>query len=268
MAADSGRAAGEEPLRGCRVIVARPAERAAPLLNRLKALGAEPIHWPAVRIADPVDWAAVDAAIARLGEYDWLVFTSANGVEMFLNRGAAAFANFRGRTAVVGPATAAALLRYGRAADLIPDHFRADALAVALAAEARGARVLVVRTDRGRRVIEDELRACSHCESVVAYRQFDAPLPPDVVAQISAGVVDAIMVSSPNVGRVLATSLDPESIVQISSGRTAVVAISPLTAQACRDAGLEVSAVADEATDEGMIEALLQSRSRSAFQPR
>jgi uroporphyrinogen-III synthase len=93
-------------------------------------------------------------------------------------------------------------------------------------------------------------------------------LPPDVVAQISAGVVDAIMVSSPNVGRVLATSLDPESIVQISSGRTAVVAISPLTAQACRDAGLEVSAVADEATDEGMIEALLQSRSRSAFQPR
>src|SRR5690606_18707140 len=102
----------------------------------------------------PSRWEPVDAAIAELGSYDWLVFSSANGVQYFFDRLLELDCDLRAvgrcQLATIGPATAATLARFHLRSDLKPDEYRAEALAMQLAARATGKRVLLVRASRGR----------------------------------------------------------------------------------------------------------------------
>jgi len=114
-----------------RVMVTRPEDPHDPLAEQLGRLGAEVIVQPAIRIASPADWRPVDAALARLNEFDWLVFSSANGVRYLLDR-----LREKGiqlvseqKLAAIGPGTADELARYGLRAELVPERYRAEALA-------------------------------------------------------------------------------------------------------------------------------------------
>ena len=128
------------PLYGVRVLVTRPGEQAHELRDRLAALGAEVLTQPGIEIGPPRDWAPVDAALARLDQYDWLVFSSGNGVRYLFDRLLADGGDLRqlGRIklAAIGPGTAAELARYHLRADLMPDEYRAESLAEALLAGA------------------------------------------------------------------------------------------------------------------------------------
>ena len=143
----------------------------------LEAMGAEAIEAPMIRIAPPEDYGPLDDACARAGEFDWIVFSSANAVDAFIDRLLAAPRDLRALNGVklcaVGPATAERLSRHGLKVDLTPPEYRAEAVMRAMSetADVRGLKVLLPRADIGREVIADELRKQgADVTEVIAYR--------------------------------------------------------------------------------------------------
>jgi uroporphyrinogen III methyltransferase/synthase len=130
------------PLFGKRILLTRPQDQAGPLYERFTELGAEVLLQPAIRIGDPPDWAPVDAALDELDRYQWLVFSSANGVRYLLERLLGGGRDLRRlgqvKLAAIGPATADELRRYHLRADLVPGEYRAEALAEALVGRCGG----------------------------------------------------------------------------------------------------------------------------------
>src|SRR5205085_2025898 len=118
------------PLYGKRVLVTRPRHQAGEMARRLELLGAITYVLPAVEVRDPPDWSPVDDAIGRLSAFDWLVFTSANGVRHFFRRLAERGRDLRAlghlKLAAIGPATAAALRALHLSADVVPASFRSE----------------------------------------------------------------------------------------------------------------------------------------------
>ncbi len=145
----------QRPLFGKTVLVTRPEHQADDFANRLRVLGADVLIQPAIEISPPSDWGPVDAAIDRLGEFDWLVFSSSNGVHFFMQRLLARGHDARrlgnARLAAIGPATLAALAEFHLVADVQPDEYRAEALAEALSPQVSGKRALLLRASRGPR---------------------------------------------------------------------------------------------------------------------
>src|SRR5438128_1418971 len=120
------------PLRGVRIAVTRAGEQASDLVDRLQALGAEAIKCPAIAIAPLEDFTRLDQAILHLEEYQWVIFTSANGVQAFVSRllgKGGSLETLRSRwVGAIGPATAAALEKAGCKVDFMPDTFVAEAI--------------------------------------------------------------------------------------------------------------------------------------------
>jgi uroporphyrinogen III methyltransferase/synthase len=216
---------------------------------------------PTIEIGPPDDWTPVDAALQRLSEFEWLVFTSVNGVNGLLGRlweqGGDARRLGRCRLAAIGPSTAAELKRYGLRCDLVPAEYRAEALADALAPLVAGRRVLWARASRGREVLPERLLAAgAKFEQVVVYENRDVDrLPTAELAQWEAGEIDWIGLSSPSIARGLARLLTPAARQHLGT-KTRVAAISPVTAEAAQAAGLPVHAVATDYTWDGVFAAI------------
>jgi uroporphyrinogen III methyltransferase/synthase len=252
------------PLFGRRIVVTRPEGESQRAAESFEALGAEVVLAPTVTIG-PVDeqGGPLDRAIDGLHDYDWLVFTSANGVRHFLDRLAHRGRDLRAlghlSLAAIGPATAEALAARGLKADLVPDEFRSEALAEALAKEARGKRVLLARADRGRTVLKDELERVAQVEQVAVYRNLDADALPDGVDQrIASGSIDWITLTSSAIAERLYGLLSPEARAAVGVGRSAKIAsISPVTSDAVRRLGWPVAAEAAAYTWEGLVRAIV-----------
>ncbi|UCG33313.1 MAG: uroporphyrinogen-III C-methyltransferase [Phycisphaerales bacterium] len=248
------------PLFGTRVLLAGSPGMSEKLGAALTDLGADVIRQPAIRITDPPDWAPVDAALDRLDQYDWLVFSSGNGVDYLFRRLFDRGGDIRQlghvKLAAVGPGTAERLTRYHLRADLVPEHFHAESLAQALAPEAKGRRFLLARAGRGRQVLADELDNCgAHVDQVVVYDSIDVEDPnPEVAAALSSGRIDWIMVTSSATAASLARLYGDA----LRSARLA--SISPLTSTALRDLGYEPAAEASSHTATGLIDAILNAR--------
>jgi uroporphyrinogen III methyltransferase/synthase len=246
---------------GRTVLVTRPKRQAAELVASLGELGAATLLQPAIAIQPPADVSAVDAAIANLLNYDWLVFSSANGVHFFLERILQTGGDLRllggCRLAAIGPATAEALASYHLRADLLPDEYRAEALAAELSAAATGQRVLLLRASRGREVLAEMLsRAGAQVEQVVVYQSNDvASADADVADALAAGRIDWVTVTSSAIARSLVKLFGDE----LRQSRLA--AISPLTADVLTEAGFPPAAVASEYTTEGLLAAILEFES-------
>lgn len=245
------------PLFGRTVLATRPEYQADELADRLADLGARVLLQPAIAIGEPLDWKPVDDAIGRVADFDWLVFSSANGVHSFLARlrhhGLDARALGGVRLAAIGPATAAALAKHRLLTDLAPDEYRAEALAAALAPQAAGQHILLIRASRGREVLSEMLAAAgAEVTQAVAYESRDVTeLDPDVAAALADGAIDWITVTSSAIARSLISLLGDQL------RRSRLAAISPLTAGALADAGFETAAVASVYTAEGLVDAIL-----------
>ena len=166
----------QSPLFGKRILVTRPRHQAGELVERLIDLGAVPLLLPAVEIRPPADWQAVDAAIAQLTRYQWLVFTSANGVHAFLGRLKHLGLDLRAlghlRLAGIGPKTAEALRHYHLEPDVVPARFQSEDLAAALRDHIRpGERVLLARANRGRELLLQQLAEVCEVEQIAVYAQ-------------------------------------------------------------------------------------------------
>jgi uroporphyrinogen III methyltransferase/synthase len=250
------------PLFGRRIIVTRPRRQAEPMMRQLEQLGATVFSLPTVAVREPADWSPADRAIEDLERYDWLVFTSANGVHALIRRlrklGRDLRALGRLKIAAIGPGTAQGLKEYHLDADLVPEQFDSESLASALRERAKGARILLARADRGRELLREELSRMAIVEQITVYSQVDAldPRSP-VLVQLKAGSIDAITLTSSNIARSLHAGLDDESREHIGRGEVRLVSISPITSAAIRELGWPVAGEAKVAITQGMIEALI-----------
>lgn len=255
--------AQRRPLFGKRVVVTRPRGQLAELVARLEELGAVPLLLPLVEIREPADWGPTDRALAKLGDYDWLVFTSANGVDAVVRRLRQTGRDLRAlglvKLAAIGPGTAAALRRYELEPDVVPAEYRSESLAEALRDRVAGRRVLLARADRGRDVLARELGRVADVEQVAVYAQVDSTESDlEVWQALGRGEVDYVTLTSSNIARAFARGLDDPGRAAVAGGRTKVVTISPVTTKAAAEAGLAVAAEAEEYTSEGIVRALVR----------
>lgn len=253
------------PLYGQRVLVTRPRDQAAQIMRRLELLGAVPYLLPVVTIEPLPDYSQMDATLKRLRDFDWLVFTSTNGVEAFLGRLNAVGLDLRAlghlRIAAIGPATAAALARFHLRADLVPSRYQSEALVAALREPTAGQRVLLARADRGRDLLRHELAHTAQVEQLTVYLQRDSAEPdPDLLANLERGEIPLITLTSSNIARSLLRWLrNSEGFhTRLQRGEIKLVSISPVTTAAIAEMGYPVAVEAREATIQGVIEALIE----------
>jgi uroporphyrinogen-III synthase len=237
----------ERPLFGRRIVVTRSREQAGELIEMLEERGAEAIAAPTIRIAPPEDTEELDRACAQAGTFDWIVFTSANGVDAFMQR-LLAMSDVRElkgvRICTTGSATAAHVQRYGIRVDLVPSEFRAEAVAAALAetGDLAGKRFLLPRANLARDLLADELRlAGAEVADVTAYRTMPASTEregdPDVYRMLLDRQIDAITFTSASTVRNFVEIIGREQAADLL--RTTVVAsIGPVTAEAAQQLGI------------------------------
>jgi uroporphyrinogen III methyltransferase/synthase len=248
------------PLFGQRIVVTRPideANRSAPVLE---ALGAEVLIAPTVEILPLDNFEPLDDAIRRLKSFDWLVFTSGNGVRHFFDRLDKLGQDIRAighlKLGAIGPATAEALANYHLKADLVPSSYRSEALAEALAKQVAGRRVLLARADRGRTILKDELESIAHVEQVPVYRNADVQaLPPGILERIKEGSIDWITLTSSAIAERLLNLLSEPAKARIGS-TIRLASLSPVTSGAITNLGFPVGAEATTYTWDGLVEAI------------
>jgi uroporphyrinogen III methyltransferase/synthase len=245
------------PLFDRTVLVTRPRHQCDRLSNQLRSLGANVVVQPAIEISEPPDWSPVDAVIRRLPEFDWLVFSSSNGVEFFMRRLMELGCDGRSLAgtclAAIGPATVDTLAKYHLKADLQPEEYRAEALAGALGPHVGGKRVFLARASRGRETLAEILTAAGALvEQAVVYQSLDVDAPHgEIVDALAAGKVHWTTVTSSAIARSLAKLLGE------GLRHTRLAAISPLTADALTELGYPPAIVADRYTSEGIVSAIL-----------
>ncbi len=247
------------PLFGQRIVVTRARAQADALGSKLAALGADVIELPAIEICPPVDAAPLDGAIAHLDVYDWLIFTSANGVRFFidrLDRSPSDLRKLRARVCAIGPATRAALEALHLKVDLMGREYVAEGLLAAFAEhDLAGRRVLLPRAAVARDLVPAELaRRGALVDVVEAYRTvapeglaerardiFGAPRKPDWITFTSASTVQNLV-----------AAIGPAAL----QGHKAA-SIGPITSRAARDLGIQVTLEAGEYTIDGLVAGLL-----------
>ena len=243
---------------GQSILVTRPIGQSRGLCDPLVELGAEVLAQPCIEINAPKDWSGVDQAISRLDQYDWLVFSSTNGVEFFMNRllDRHDLRSLAGtQLAAVGPGTTAELARYHLRVDLQPDEYRAEALALSLAPHVNEKRVLLLRASRGREVLAEQLtRAGAIVEQVVTYESSDVESPLEGIRQrIIDGSIDWVTVTSSAIAKSL-VHLFAESLA-----KTKLVSISPVTSATLRELGHEPACEAVTYDMPGVVAAIVAS---------
>ncbi len=254
------------PLFGRRVLVTRAREQASALSDLLIARGAEPVEFPVIKIEPVTDTAQLDAALAGLGGYDWVVFTSANAVPVVaarleaLGRDGRAFAGTK--IAAIGPATAESLRRLlGLRADFVPREAVAEGLLADWPdAEMAGKRVLVPRALEAREILPDRLRDRGAIVDVIPVYEtvLDDSEAESLRVQIRKGEIDAITFTSSSTVRNFARAMSDsasEEAVRLPAA-CIVAAIGPVTAETARELGLELAIVAAEHTIPGLVAAL------------
>ena len=254
------------PLFGKRVLVTRPRDQAAEMVDRLSIMGAEAIEAPMIRIAPPEDPDPLLRAADHANEFDWIVFTSANSVEAFMSALLDGTRDVRWlkrpRLCSVGTGTAERLARYGVKADLIPSEFRGEALVMAMAdtGTLEGQHVLVPRADIGRDVIAEGLRdAGALVSDVVAYRTVleDAQQDdgPDVYRMLLDDAIDVVTFTSPSAVRNFAAIYGKEQTIDLLS-RTVVASIGPVTSEAAHQLGINVTVQPTVSTIPALVDAI------------
>ncbi len=254
------------PLEGCRILVSRAREQAGALSSGLRALGAEVCEIPFIEIRPPRSFKAMDESLKLVGEYEWLILTSVNGVRAMFDR--MALLNIPKRVlahlniAAIGPATRAAIEREGLKVAVTPKEYVAEAIVETLADKVRGKRVLLCRAKVARDVIPRELRRMGAFLDVV--EAYETVIPQSSRVELRAVLRDPqrrphliTFTSSSTVNSYVA-------LLGIRSGRSRLVegvlnaSIGPVTSDTLRQHQLSVDVQATEYTIPGLIDAIVR----------
>lgn len=248
------------PLFGKRVVVTRARNQASEVSAKLRALGAEPIEIPTIALEPLDDYSAADAAIDQLARYNWIVFTSANAVEFFMDRlfhSPHDLRDLQAKICAIGPATGAVLAALHLKVDLIPESAVAESIVKAFERyDVEGKRVLIPRAASARELVPDALRSRGAIVDVVdVYRN----VVPQEARTLAEAVFnreqqpDWVIFSSSSTVKNLLAMTAPGSLRGVK-----IASIGPVTSKTVRLHGLDVAVEADEATIDGVIAAIVR----------
>jgi uroporphyrinogen III methyltransferase/synthase len=254
------------PLFGKRVLIPRPLGQGKNTAKAVRARGAEPVLEPLIEIAPPPDPERFERAVREAAGYDWVVFTSANGVERFFSvvrsvgRDARIFG--KARIAAIGPKTAAELEQRGITSDLVAKEFVGEGLARDLLEKGPPGRVLVARALVARDALPDALRAAGAEVDVVAAYETKPALGAgaSLRRRIEGGELDAVLLTSSSTVTELSARLGPDARALLS--RLTLASIGPVTTATAEELGLRIDVAASVYTVDGLLDAL-----ESHFQP-
>jgi len=248
------------PLFGKRLLVPRAMEQARETSSAIRERGAEPVLFPVIEIVDPPDPGALDRAVRGLSSYDWVLFTSANGVERaFASMGRAgldARAFGPARVGAIGPGTKTALEKRGIHPDVVAREFVGEGLArevLALGAK----RVLVLRALVARDALPDALRSAGVSVDVVAAYRTVAASPEKGAAlaeKFASGELDVVLFTSSSTASGIVDLLGDRAAELL--GKVVVASIGPVTSETLRGHGIRVDVSASEYTVSGLLDAL------------
>lgn len=249
-------------LAGKRVVITRSALLCEALAKEFTARGALPVAAPLITFAVPEDFGPLDAAIAQLQRFDWLIFTSAEAVRAMARRSTkleqSLFqASSNPRIAAVGPVTAEAVKRAGLKVDYVAKMHSGVALAHELGVQLREKKVLLPRSDRANPDLPAALkRHGAHVTEVIAYRTLrPTEIDRQKLSELTNGQADAVLFFSPSAVLHFAESFGPEQLHMLQA-KLAITAVGPVTAGALREAGVERVVVARDTTAAAVVEAL------------
>jgi uroporphyrinogen-III synthase len=257
-----------------KVLITRPRNQADSFANALAKAGFEPVFFPVIEICPFEENVALDRAITKLNCYDWIVFTSVNGVDAFFNviasrrrsnllvdEGIASVALFprndtNPKVAAIGPKTAQSLEARGVTPDFVPDEYVAEAILPGLG-DLRGRWVLLPRAEIARKALPEAIvEAGGIAHEIAVYQTLPAEPDPDGLAALKSGV-NAVTFTSPStvenfIEIVSSVGLDPLSL----PGNPKITCIGPITQKAAEEAGFVDVIVAEEYTSEGIVKLL------------
>ena len=244
-------------LTGQHIVVTRAREQAGALSAKLRALGAQVTEFPTIEVRPPSDYGPLDQAIARLGSYDWIIFTSANGVRFFFGRGVKP-EQVRARVCAIGPATRKALEEVQLAVDLMPEEYVAESLVAAFAGiDLAGKKILLPRAAVARDVVPVELaRRGAEIDVVEAYRTAIPDEAPALAKEIfGAAKPDWITFTSSSTVANFVTAVGASALEGVR-----VASIGPVTTATATAHGIAVTVEADPYTVDGLVQAILRAK--------
>jgi len=256
-----------KPLFGKRVLVTRPRDQAAELVDGLEAMGAEAIEAPMIRIAPPDDYGPLDDACNKAGTFDWIIFSSTNAVDSFIQRLLATPQDLRSLRSVklcaVGPATTDRLAKYGLKVDLTPAEYRAESVlhAISASGDVQGLKVLLPRADIGRELLAEELRKQgAEVTEAIAYRTVvvepEREGEPDIYRMLLERRIDVVTFTSASAVRNFVKVLGAEPAADLL--RTTIVAsIGPVTAETATQCNIQTTIMPAAYTIPALVDAIV-----------
>ncbi len=254
----------KKPLLGKRIVVTRAREQASELVNLLYENGAECIELPTIKVEPPDDLSPLDKAIENLSTYDWIIFTSANGVSFFFDRLFSKGRDVRSlgslKTAVIGPATEKKLHGYGIKSDIVPDSYIAESIIDSFKKEeVKGKKIMLPRASEARAILPEKLiEMGAFVDEITAYKTSavcDESV--DLIRELKNKTIDMVTFTSSSTVINFAALL-PAGIIGELMKDIAVAAIGPVTADTAKKMGMEVQIIANSFTIPGLCEAILQ----------
>jgi uroporphyrinogen III methyltransferase/synthase len=252
------------PLLGKRIVVTRARQQASDLVTRLSDLGAECLEYPTINVVPTDNPAPLEDAINQLSAYDWIVFTSVNGVKYFFDRlfemGLDVRALNHLRTAAIGPVTSQRLRTFGLKSDIIPENYRAEAVVDAFRKEDLAEkRVLLPRAAEARPVLPVELRKMgAEVTEVTTYRTEKVRNKADsLIEQLTENCIDLITFTSSSTVKNFKALLPEKTFKDLLEDVT-IASIGPITTDTATRSGFRVSITAEEYTIPGLCDAIVK----------
>ena len=234
------------PLAHRRIVVTRPRAQAQRFIDLLEHQGAEVIECPTIEIVPMASYERLDAALDQLATYDWLIFTSVNGVQYFMDRLLARQKEVSSlrhlHIATIGPATAQSVEALALRVHAVPEEYRAEALVTVLG-EVKGKRMLLPRAAQARAVLPKELQALgAQVDEIAAYQTVlpQATAVQEVRTLLQAGKVDMVTFTSSSTVRNFAALFSTDELPTLCR-QTRIGCIGPITAETVREHGLVVT---------------------------
>lgn len=254
----------KRPLLGKRIIVTRARRQASDLSSRLSDLGAECLEYPTIKIIPPKDPEPLQEAVKNLPAYDWIVFTSVNGVIHFFEQLFATGNDVRAlsqvQTAAIGPATAEKLRKFGLNSDIVPETYRAESVVDAFKEmNLKGKKILLPRARDARPILPVELaKMGAKVDEIPAYETLKATEnAEELTRQLEEKRVDLVTFTSSSTVKNFKSLLPADRFKKLMQGVT-IASIGPITTETAKELGFDVHISAESFTIEGLVEAILQ----------